>query len=1072
MNSKLSKAVKLALLASLSTSLAFSANIFAAEDTEDAKDEATEAQEEQEKDKGNKIVVTGSRLQKETFDSISPLQVITTEETLDEGLLDSASIVQNAVSSSGQQIDLTFSGFVLDNGPGASTADLRGLGASRTLVLLNGRRLAPSGVEGAPSAPDLNLIPSGLLQQYDFLTDGASSVYGSDAVAGVVNAQLKKDFDGFEFNIFGRMPDQPNGEEYTISGTWGQNYDRGFIGVGVEYYEQKRVAVADRRWTANCNRNVELDENGEIRHVDLLNPEIYKERLDERGCIASRVVGRVQDPNASWIFYTPGTSNGGWPDFSDGYAYSVPVDTNDDGLADISWIDYSPNATPAHNEARDLYPAQDRISLMTYGEYTFDTDSNLTAYFEAGYNRRNFAVTSTQPQLFPWVQPDNPYNICNPSGLNGVDCGLAYDALLTDPSYVEDFVARWGNTPTAYGLLNGPIGPQWVRPVVAVRGDRNYTETTMEQTRLVAGVTADLPWNFSGMPDWRIDAFVSHTSSDGESHRSGIRGDRLDQALDAEVVNGEVVCRDTSNGCVPVNMFAPSLYAGVVGDFATQAERDFLFDSRDFDTNVTQTLGSVFVNGSLATWPAGDVMAGFGAEYRVDKINSMPDDIARDGLFFGFFSDGGATGDRWVREYFAELFLPLLSGVPGAEELNVELSGRYTKDEFYDAATTRSIKVGWRPVNSLLVRATQGTSYRAPNLRELFLEGSTGFLTLTDPCAIPDNAQDPLSGGYNPANDTRSPEVIQNCINNNVDPYTITDGFYSVEVSTGGAQDISEERSTSETFGFSWEQPFSDDFQLSLGATWYDISIDNTIISPGAQFIINDCYTRATLDSTFCGRIARDPNDLRLSLVDQSFINRDNETASGVDVNLNFGTTIDTFGTSVRYTFDLVANHPHERSFTFLDEDSGAVNFSDVVGEFGFPEWRANAQLGARFGDWRISWSIRYTKDVEQDEEYIDPYSDIYDSQNTGFTGDTCLGPDNGDVLCRDVGYADDYILHSLGVTYIADTWTLRVGARNIFDEEPPVVDGNEVSALNNAPIGYGYDLNGRTFFVSFSTSL
>ena len=1081
MNSKLSKAVKLALLASLSTSLAFSANIFAAEDTEDAKEETTEAVEEKEEERGNKIVVTGSRLQKETFDSISPLQVITTEETLDEGLLDTASIVQNAVSSSGQQIDLTFSGFVLDNGPGASTANLRGLGSSRTLVLLNGRRLAPSGVEGAPSAPDLNLIPSGLLQQYDFLTDGASSVYGSDAVAGVVNAQLKKDFDGFEFNVFGRMPDQPNGEEYTISGTWGKNYDRGFIGAGIEYFNSDAVKVSDRRWTADCNKNAEIDENGNVRSNDLYYSVVLGQRNDPRGCLPTRLVGRVYVPTAAGsIYYTPGTSNGGWGNFSEATLYGVNVDSDGDGVSDVSYVDYSPNADPNFNRTRDLYPQQDRLSLMSYGEYTFDTDSNLTAYFEAGYNRRTFEVTSGQPQLFPTVPADNPYNLCNPAAIGGVDCGLAEDALLDNPAYVAAFTAYYTPyygpvVPGNFGLHNGALGALWTQPIVAVQGDRNFTETEMEQTRIVAGVTADLPWNFSGMPDWRMDAFVSHTSSDGVSHRTGIRQDRLTQGLDAEVVNGEVVCRDTSNGCVPINLFAPSLYTGVVGDFATQAERDFLFDSRDFDTNVTQTLASAFVNGSLATWPAGDVMAGFGAEYRVDKINSMPDDIARDGLFFGFFSDGGASGDRWVREYFAELFLPLLSGVAGAEELNVELSGRYTRDEFYSAATTRSIKVGWRPVSSLLLRATQGTSYRAPNLRELFLEGSTGFLTLTDPCAVPGDAIDILTGGYNPALDTRSPEIFANCLAQGVDPTgAISTGIttFSTEVLTGGAQDISEERSTSETYGFSWEQPFSDDFQLSVGATWYDISIDNTIISPGAQFIINDCYGRATLDSTFCSRITRDPNDFTLSLVDQSFINRDNERVRGVDVNLNFGTTIDTFGTSVRYTFDLLANHPHERSYTFLDEDTGAATYDDVVSEFGYPEWRANAQLGARFGNWRLSWTVRYTKDVAQDEAYVDPFSDIYDSQGTGFTGDTCEGPTAGDVSCADIGYADDYILHSLGVTYIADTWSLRVGARNVFDEEPPFVDGNEVSALNNAPIGYGYDLNGRTFFVSFSTSL
>jgi iron complex outermembrane receptor protein len=1074
---KLSKKKLAVLLASMFAVSATPGYIYAdeAEEAESAEESSESADEEEEE---TKITVLGSRLQKETFDSISPLQVITTEETLNEGLLDTASIVQNAVSSAGQQIDLTFTGFVLDNGPGASTADLRGLGASRTLVLLNGRRVAPSGVEGAPNAPDLNLLPSGLIGQYEFLTDGASSIYGSDAVAGVVNAKLRKDFDGFEIDAFTRIPSQGGGEEGNLVLTWGQNYDRGFIGAGLEYSETKIVRRADRDWTDQCATPYEITTDGEIRTNDLFYSNVLGQKTTP--CIPDRLVGRVIVPTfAGSIYYTPGFSSGGWQNFSEATLFSVNVDSDGDGIADVSYIDYTPNGSEDQQNSA-LFPAQDRLSFMTYGEYTFDTDSNLTTYFEAGYSKRNFEVQSGNPQLFPVVPADNPYNLCNPNGLPGwgVDCGLAEDSLFLDnANYRSAFFNRYGAFPEQFGLLNGAIGPVTSQPVVAVRGDRNFTKTEIEQTRIVVGATADLPFNISGVPDWSIDTYWSYTKSEGKSARSGIRNDRLQQGLDAEIVNGQAVCRDPSNGCVPINLFAPSLYEGVVGDFASQAERDFVFDSRDFDTTIEQTIAHAFISGSLAQTDAGDIMMGIGMEYRVDEILSEPDDIARDGLFFGFFSDGGAAGDRWVQEAFAELFIPLVKGQPLIEELNLEIAGRYTQDEFYPSATTRSIKLGWRPVSSLLLRGTQGTSYRAPNLRELFLRGSTGFNTLFDPCAVPGDAVDPVQGGYNPALDTRAPEVITNCQNNGVDPFFInidgrTGTSFSTEVLTGGAVDISEERSESETYGFSWRQPFSNDFELSIGATWYEISINNTIISPSAQFIINDCYTNPNLNSTFCGRIQRDPDTLQFDIIDQSFINRDNETAKGVDININWSSTIDTFGEPVAYSMDIVANHPHERSFTFIDESTGQTNFDDVIGEFGFPDWRAQAQLGARFGNWSLSWGIRYISDVEQDPAGIDLFSDINDSQGTGFIGDTCLGPDEGDVLCRDVGFAASYVTHSMSVTYFAEDWSLRFGLSNVFDKEPPLVDGNEILSLNNAPIGYGYDLNGQVAFLSFSTSL
>ena len=148
------------------------------------------------------VVVTGSRIKKSTFTSISPLQIISSEVSREAGLIDPADILQESSAATGRQIDTSFVGFVLDNGPGASTLSLRGLGTGRTLLLINGRRVGPGGVEGAPTSPDLNLLPGGLIQRYDLLLDGASSVYGSDAVGGVTNVILRSDFDGWEADMY------------------------------------------------------------------------------------------------------------------------------------------------------------------------------------------------------------------------------------------------------------------------------------------------------------------------------------------------------------------------------------------------------------------------------------------------------------------------------------------------------------------------------------------------------------------------------------------------------------------------------------------------------------------------------------------------------------------------------------------------------------------------------------------------------------------------------------------------------------------------------------------------------
>ena len=156
------------------------------------------------------IIVTGSRIQRtNTYSSISPLQTLDTQTLQDTGQFDAATILQTSIAAAGQQIDATFQGYVLDNGPGSETLNLRGLGADRTLLLIDGRRMAPAGVEGAPTNPSINLLPSSLIARYDLLLDGASSVYGSDAIAGVGNIILRKDIDSLE--VYGSGNYNPHG---------------------------------------------------------------------------------------------------------------------------------------------------------------------------------------------------------------------------------------------------------------------------------------------------------------------------------------------------------------------------------------------------------------------------------------------------------------------------------------------------------------------------------------------------------------------------------------------------------------------------------------------------------------------------------------------------------------------------------------------------------------------------------------------------------------------------------------------------------------------------------------------
>ena len=1031
------------------------------------------------------VVVTGSRLKRSTYTSVAPLQIITAEVAREAGLVDAGDIIQESPASAGQQIDLTFHGFVLDDGPGSVTANIRGLGSARTLVMINGRRVAPAGVEGAPSSPSLDVIPGLLVQNYDQLLDGASSVYGSDAVAGVVNAILRKDFDGFEFEAFPRYSEHGAGREAIFAGSWGRNFDRGFIGIGAQYSDIEAVTRADRPWTAGCEQHWEVDEGYEIRTKDVWYEVNYGMEMDE--CNVGLLAGRVFIPGTSVgsIYFTEGYSNGGWGNFSESSIYGFGVDGDGDGQTDINFRDYDLNGREQFAYIRG---PRTLANAMAYGEYTIPGRANATPYFEVLYTVREYDANFGVAQFFPDVPARNPYNLCNPEGA-GVDCGLAQDEFFSNPNFITQFGNRWqglcasfgiplaGCTPAVFGLLGGPSGPIPTLPIVAVRGDRNRTDTEVSQWRFVTGISGDMPFlNVGSLYDWTFDVSVTHSIADGTAHRMGIREDRYNLSVGAfsstntpcENDTGEVLDTDVAPGCVAVNMFAPSLYRGVVGDFATPAERSYLFDSRDFRTEYEQTTFTAYVTGSLFELPGGPISAGAGIEYRVDDIQSIPDNVARDGLFFGFFSDGGAVGDKYTREAFGEVELPLLLATT---PLSINLSARWTDDEFYGGAWTGAAKLGWNPIDSLLLRATWGTSYRAPNLRELFLQAQTGFTNVFDPCLLPGDAINDLTDVYDPSLDQREAHILSNCRANGVDPTIASNNgqnVFSVEVAAGGQLDLDEETSDSLSLGFAWEQPFTNAFDLQISGYYYKIDIEGTIIEPSAQFIVNDCYLSETGNSAFCNRIQRDA-DLEqpfINYIDRGFINRDRQTVRGVDVNVSLGATLTILDRPVDVEFDSVFHRQIEFS-TLFTNDQGVEDFGYFHREIYFPELKASMGMRVSYDRWRLAWRSRFHGRIQQDVAAVDDWGHI----DSDPSSDTCFGPPD-DVLCRDVGEIGNYWLHNVSATYEADTWSAQLGARNVFDEPPPLVDSSEVASVNNVPLGAGYDILGRVLWLGVTFNI
>ncbi|MCY3606315.1 MAG: TonB-dependent receptor [Gammaproteobacteria bacterium] len=1035
--------------------LALTQGLQAQQEEADAETDETVAEEEtvmedeavMEEEAMDEIVVTGSRIRRDEFTSAAPVQIIDGQVSRELGLIDTAALLQSATQATGTQVDSSFTSFVVDNGPGAAQINLRGLGAQRVLLLLNSRRVAPGGVGGAPTSPDLSTIPSVMIDRIEFLLDGASSIYGSDAVAGVANVIMRKDFEGFEFEGELVETQDGGGGEKTFGIAWGKTADNWTLGLAAEVYDRQRLRWSDRPFTEHCNRYLYEDESGNPLSI-------------MRGLVPGTTDSpcKLQTMNRVFIpvgfgnvWYTPGSTNIGIPNFSEtevpvGFTRFnpgaiVPIDTDGDGVPDTGLVDPDRNGvseidlqTDAYNfngsdrnRAGDFRPNQRRVNLYAYGEHDLGNASNSQAYFEFLYANRKTEVFSPGASIFPDVPANNPYNPCNQFQPNGVNC---------------------------LGFFGFNFGNFEVTPIVHIRGDRDNNDVEIEQFRWVAGLRGDLPgWrNDSGFGNWGYDFYFSHSSSQGTDFQTGILERELTLSLETSVMNpatGEVTC---GNGqpCVPVNMFADSIYQPGGGDFATPEERDFVFGVRSFDTKIYQSIFSGVLQGDVATlpWNNTSIPLVLGVEYREDEINSIPNQVASEGLLIAFFRDGGAVGKRDITELFFESEFQLLEGVTLAQDLSLNLAMRWTRESTYGSDTTYSAKSAYTPFTGITFRGTYGTSFRAPNTHEQFLAGTSGFATIFDPCVVPVSARDASlnpnePATYNPDEDLRDQTTLDNCRANGVDPTTLgLDGFntvYSVErLRKGGQQvqlDIDPETSTSYTYGIVLDQPFWDTFTLRAGVTYYDVDVENTISQLGTGFIINDCYVeQAGNSSAFCRFINRGPNGL-IDLVEASFVNINAITSRGIDYNLYFQRDFVVFDRNLNLQFDFRVTRLLENNFIFREseEDDAATPVA--------PEWEGTALVFASYGDFRMNWRANYINDEEDEYADFDEYAPCYG-----------LG-----VLCRPIARTGSYWTHTASITWVPRDWEITLGVVNVFDEDPPLMDtaAPEVQ-VNNVPLGAG----------------
>ena len=990
------------------------------------------------------ITVTGSKLRRDEFSSISPVQVIGAQDAIRIGTVDTTQMIAESPFVAGTQLDgSTNAGSttgavegVPASGPGAATVALRGLGAERTLLLVNGRRLSPSGVRGAPVAPDLNLIPSAMIDRIEILTDGASSIYGADAVAGVANIILRREFEGIEVRGFGTSTEQSGGEESLVSFIGGVVGDRSSFMVSAEYFNRDHIFNRDRTDWNDCLLDIDVD------------PATGREFSQ---CLDSRPDNATFIGSQGFVYYTPGTTDIGIPDWSTNAGAATFI-----GRTGVNALTGNASETPYNLQQEELDTQLQgdiqRVNLYATGKY--ELSAGHEAYVEASYSQRQNVDIFTSEQAFPAIPHMIPQEDANGN-------------IIVDAT-------------GAPILVDNPLNPfdaERALPVYSLQGLTQRRNTDIDNFRFVAGIEGDLGTGWFRDRGWFYDVFVSIEESSGTSSQAGMLEPHVRESIDTLRIDsdGNLVCglERTAGGfgfltpaeCVPVNWFSPTLFSVGGGDktFATAAEERFLFGNVLNTTQIKQQHYSGLISGELFDMPAGPAGIAIGVEYRENSINSANDIVRALGLSTSEAPDteGDTIGNAWIADLYGEIELPI------HDMFSVNLSGRYTEEQRFGNETTWSAKAQFVPTDWLRFRATAGTTFRAPNLREQFLAGQAGVIAGTnDPCNVPNEAV--VGGVYDPTLEPRTTRVLNNCIAQGADPTALgIQATVLVPTQTGGADDIQAETSDSFTAGFVVSQAFTDAFDLDFSATYFSIEVEDTVEELDPGNIIFRCFNdEDNLASPFCSRIERRgvaPANNTISLVDASFVNLGMQTSKGYDLNVRY---TDDFSVGNRFwdvQATLTATY-FDELLTQLDPQSP---IDDAVGEAGSPEWSWIARLNFATGNWIVSWRTRFIDDFSRDPEDFTLSRNRTDGRDPCATFGGPVDPNGGRGPCVKKAWGDSVFYHDLSATFDQDDWSVSLGVRNLSDEQPPqIVQGEGPSRFNHV-VQSTYDLYGRRIFLN-----
>jgi iron complex outermembrane receptor protein len=867
---------------------------------------------------GQDIVITGSRIVRRDYIADSPIVTAGRDLIKDSGTvsLDATlnQLPQFTASSGSQTIQTSAAA----SRAGRANLNLRGLGPSRTLVLLDGKRLPASDASGAV---DLNLIPNSLLESVEVITGGASAAYGSDAIAGVVNLKLRSNFNGVVLDGQVGETTRGDGKNYQLSVAAGGHFadNRGRAMLAIEYYNRDLITRDSSKrpyFTEQGNTSpiIGYSGGGNLPSQAAVNAVFAKYGVSPPPARTSTFFTR-DNGQLFTLAFPPSNIRGG-----DTIGEFVVTPNHDvDGSIDGYHLDQTKYTA--------LQNAQERFN--SFGRLEYDVGSGITVYGQALFTQYHSRVITVGRSASEGNVSASPLNPFIPADLKTL--------LNSRPDPTANFV-----------ISNGQFGK--VTPFI------DDADTTAYQLQI--GVKAH-----DFFKDWTVDAYATR----GRVRTSDSSVGSLDVALLNQVVQAPDGGRSLCEGGLDVFTMAP----------VSQSCKDFLMRTLSRETTLTQTVAEVTLQGGLFDLPAGDVRFALGGTYRKEQYSDQPSSEYIYATATNVRPTGAAAGQYDVKEVYGELLVPIVKDVPALKDVSLSLGYRFA--DYSSVGNASSYKVGleWEVIPAIRLRGGYQRSIRAPSVGDLF----AGFNTTTNPLGSPTSGGgDPCDVRQPARSGPNAAKLAALCQAQGISPElyeTFQNGVTTQPVRTTGNTDLQAEKSTSYTAGVVLQPKFSSPLlsQLSLSVDYYQIKLDGAIGNLSANVILPRCYnldgvSNPTYDPNnfYCQLTHRRAPNYNFEYLLSPTINLAGYRTWGIDAQLDWTVRLGDLGlpdslgsvhlnTGVNYTGEYaIQNQVGEPMLDF----AGTIGNNQVDEASAHPKWKAITSLSYAISKLNTTLRWRY----------------------------------------------------------------------------------------------------------------